>query len=95
MRGPAWMCDCNLVGGTEAGAVIKCDTSHDNLFGWSVGLKQWIAEVDIEHERDLSKVDIPIRDTFEAKMVKIGPATFLLVVLNGSRLQVFSVGRSS
>lgn len=95
VRGPAWMCDCNLVGGTRAGAFIKCDTSHDNLFGWSVGLKQWIAEIDIEHERDLSKVDIPIRDTFDAKVVKIGSATFLLIVLNGSRLQVFSVGRSS
>lgn len=94
VSGPAWICDCKLLGGRATDAVIECETSHDNLFGWSVGLKQWIAEVDADHERDISKVVLPIRDNFEAKFVDIGSTSFLLTVVNGSRLQIFSV-RSS
>jgi hypothetical protein len=50
-----------------------------------------MAEVDADHERDISKVELPIRDNFEAKFVDIGSTGFLLTVVNGSRLQIFSV----
>lgn len=93
VKGPAWICDCNIVGVSEKENVLLtyCVTKHDNLFGLQVWLKQWLSVFRANDLSEIGLIALPGQKETQAAIAAVNGRTFVLAISLGASVNVYQV----
>jgi hypothetical protein len=94
VQGPAWICDCDIVGLSDNGhnLLAHCIAKHDNFLGSQVWLKQWLSVFQSDDLSELALIRLASRsEETKAVIVSMDGITYVLAVSVGDTLRVYKV----